>query len=391
MNKDQQATEEIVSLGKIIINILKADFAGGDYSLPADVDFDKLYVVANKHCAVPLIAESVIKCDYASKEIKLMFQKELFKASMRYETQMKEKEQLSSIFSDQGIKHCFLKGYKIAGFYKNPELRFSLDMDVWVEKSRISDAQTILEGRGYEKNSFEDDKDIGYIKKPFLNIEIHKELKYDYDKGYDYYKSAFSRLKSGNNSEELNMTNEDFYVYVLSHSAHHFETAGTGIRSILDHFYLKRKLKPQCDEALLTQGLQATGLTVFSDKMDALSEYWFGEGAKSDDIEEMTEYILLSGIFGNQTNQYMGGILRGNYGEKKTSFVLKRLFPSRKSAQDRYPILKKFPFLLPIIWAVRIISAIFSKKDYSAEIKNANTVSGEDIDAFSQFIRKNGL
>lgn len=391
MKENQQVTAEIISVGKVIIDILKAKVAGGVYSLPADVDFTRLYLLANMHRVVPLIADAVINCGFAPDEVKAKFKKELFKVSMRYETQMKEKDALTKLFNEQGIKHCFLKGHKLSRFYPNPEQRFMLDMDVWVEKERIADVEHILEERGYDKNSFDDDKDIGYIKKPFLNVEIHKELKYDYDKGYEYYKSAFSRLECEENSCQLNMTNEDFYVYILSHSAHHFETAGTGVRNILDHFYLKRSLKPLCDAKLLKEGFDATGLSVFNDKMDSLCEYWFEDGAQTDDIEELSEYILLSGVYGNQTNHYLGGILRGDYGSKKSDFILSRLFPKKEKIQDRYPVLKKIPFLLPFIWIVRILTAVFSKKDYSAEIESAEAVTEEEKLVFADFIKKNGL
>ncbi len=391
MREKQQTTKEIISVGNVIIDILKANIAGGDYSLPADVDFNRLYLLADMHRVVPLIADAVINCAFAPDEIKVKFKKELFKVSMRYETQMKEKDALTKLFNEQGIKHCFLKGHKLSRFYKKSEQRFMLDMDIWVEKNRVRDAQQILENRGYEKNSFDDDKDIGYIKKPFLNIEIHKELKYDYDKGYEYYKSAFSRLEGEDNSCELNMTNEDFYVYILSHSAHHFESAGTGIRNILDHFYLRNYLKPLCNAELLQKGLEETGLSIFNDKIDSLCQYWFEDGVKTDDVEELSEYILLSGVFGNQTNYYLGGILRGDYGSKKSDFILSRLFPKREKLQDRYPVLKKMPLLLPLIWIVRILSAVFSEKDYSAEIESAKSVKEEEKRVFAEFIKKNGL
>ena len=100
---------------------------------------------------------------------------------------------------------------------------------------------------------------------------------------------------------------------------------------------------------------------------------------------------MLSGVFGNKTNHYLGGILRGIYSEKKISFIMARLFPSRKLTQDRYPILKKMPFLLPLIWVIRIVSAFFSKIDYSEEIQITNSVTKEEKAAFSQFISKNGL
>ena len=391
MSNKTQSNTEILSVGKVIIEILKSEIAGIDYSVPADVDFNKLFILADMHRVVPLIANTVIASENVPADIKAKFKKELFKVSMRYETQMKEKEALSQAFSENGIKHCFLKGHKLSKYYKNPELRFMLDMDVWVEKENITQAEEILKSRGYEKNSVADDKDISYIKKPFLNIEIHKELKYDYDKGYEYYKGAFSRLQGAEGSCELSMTNEDFYVYILSHTAHHFATAGTGIKNVLDHYYLKKNLKPMCDKALLIDGLDATGLGVFNDKMDILCECWFEDGKVNEDVEEMAEYIMLSGVYGNRTNHYLGGILRGAYSDKKSSFVLSRLFPSRVVAQNRFPVLKKFPFLLPFIWVVRIVSAVFSKKDFSVEIESASSVSQEDKKDFQYFIEKNGL
>lgn len=391
MNENQAAANEIATIGRIIIEIIKNDLAGNDYTLPADVDFKKLYTLADVHRVVPLVAEAVLKCPHAPDEVKKRFKAELFKVSVRYEGQLKEKAELSALFSEVGVKHCFLKGDKLSRFYNTPERRFMLDMDIYVDEGGFKKAEDILLGRGYELNSFGDDKDVGYIKKPFYNIELHRELKYDYDKGYDYYKGAFSRLQSVEGTCELNMTNEDFYVYILSHTAHHFETAGTGIRNVLDHYYLKTKLKPFCNEAVLEAGLEAVGLTTFAQRLDALADAWFGNGEYNHDIEETSDYILLGGVFGNKVNHYMGGILRGDYSDKKTSFILKRLFPPRAKIQDRYPILKKLPLLLPIIWVIRIISAVFSKKDYSAEIDNADSVTQAQKEDFARFMQKNGL
>lgn len=391
MNENTNRINEVISVGNVIVNILKAELAGGVYTLPADVDFNKLYTLADVHRVTPLIANAVLECEFTPDEIKARFKKELFKISMRYETQMKEKKALSQIFTENNIKHCFLKGHKLSKYYKNPEQRFMLDMDVFVENEKIHLAEEILQSRGYEKNSIGDDKDIGYIKKPFLNIEIHKELKYDYDKGYEYYKSAFSRLTPVENTCELNMTNEDFYVYILSHSAHHFATAGTGIRNVLDHYYLKNQLRPFCDESLLQKGLELTGLVEFDNRMNSLCNVWFESEEPSDEMLEMAEYIILSGVFGNKTNHYLGGILRGEYNENKASFLLARLFPSKEKTQDRYPVLKRFPFLLPLIWVIRIFTAIFQKKKYAAELDNASSVSQNQKDEFVTFIKKNGL
>lgn len=389
--KDSAITAEIISVGKVLTDIIKADLAGNEFSLPADVDFVRLYNLCEIHRVTPLTAKAVLECDFAPQEIKAKFKKELFKTAMRYESQQKERLELTEELTKRGIRHCFLKGHKLSRYYPAPEQRFMLDMDVWVEPDKISSAEEILIDRGYQACSFADDKDIGYIKKPFLNVEIHKELKYDYDKGYEYYKGAFDRLQTVENTCEMNMTNEDFYVYILSHCAHHFETAGTGIRNVLDHYYLNKKLKPLCNEATLEENLKATGLSEFCKRMDSLSDFWFANGTGDESLQEMADYIVLSGVFGNETNHYLSGILRGDYSESKSSFVLSRAFPPVSKLKDRYPVLKKAPFLLPFIWLLRIVSALLGKKAYKDEIKTANSVTDDEKQIFASFIRKNGL
>ncbi len=389
--QQQNKTTEIINIGNLIISIIKNEIAGKSFPLPADVDFNKLYSLADRHKVTPLIANAVLNCSFAPDEVKQKFKKELFIASLRYETQCKEKKELTAEFCKAGIHHCFLKGQKISKYYKNPEERFMLDMDVYIDEEKIKTAEEILKSRGYALNTFSDDKDVGYIKKPFLNIELHKELKYDYDKGYSYYKGAFNRLVSEENGYTLNMTNEDFYIYIISHTAHHFEVAGTGIRNILDHFYLKKYLKPLCDEALLCKNLEEVGLTLFSQKLDLLADFWFADGETSDDVEETAAFVFLSGVFGNETNNYLSAILKGEYNDKKSSYIFSRLFPPLKKIAPRYPILKKLPFLLPLFWIIRLISALLNKTDISGEISGFEKASGENKEDFGNFMRKNGL
>ena len=392
MEENKNLTNDILNTGNIIIEIIKAELTGGEYSLPVNCDYKKLFRISENHKVTPLIADAVMKWKDAPEKVKDVFKKELFKANMRFSTQENERLELSKLFEENNIKFCFLKGYKVSRFYEKPELRYMLDMDIYIEESKFALAEEIVKNRGYELNTFGDDKDIGYIKKPFLNIELHKELKYDYDKGYDYYKGAFSRLASGESPYELNMTNEDFYVYILSHSAHHFENGGTGIRNILDHFQLKEKLLPLCDKNILDKNLNDTGLSVFNKKMNSLSDYWFKNGEMTEDIKELSDFILLSGVFGNQVNEYISGIVRGEYNESKSSYLLNRFFPPLRQMRVRYTVLGKLPWLLPFYWFVRLVSFFFSeKKEAMAEVKTLNAVDKEEKEKYKRFMQKNGL
>lgn len=82
-----------------------------------------------------------------------------------------------------------------------------------------------------------------YYKRPFMNIEMHRNMideKYEFAK---YYQNIWSKLiKSDNKNYEYYLTDEDYYIYLVAHLAKHFANGGTGIRSIIDiYIYLEHK------------------------------------------------------------------------------------------------------------------------------------------------------
>ncbi len=389
-NQKEAVKNEIVSVGRLLVCVIKASINGEVYAFPQNTDFKKLFKLAQNHRVTAMVAPSVMKCDFIDPQVKSAFAKELFKASARYTAQEKERSELSAQFSEKGIKHCFLKGGKVNTYYDNPDSRYMLDMDLYIEKEKYSLAEEILVSRGYEKSSHEDDKDVSYIKKPFLIVELHKEIKYDYDKGYEYYKGAFERMVCKNGSEMF-MTDEDFYVYILSHTAHHFATGGTGIKSVIDHYYLSKKLKPVCNAELLDKNISLLGLRDFAKQMDALCDFWFGEGESSALTKQTEEYIILSGVFGNEVNSYLGGISRGEYTENKKSYFIRRLLPPLEAMKIRYPALKRLPVLLPVFWVVRLVQALFNPKSLTNETKTVFSIDQQQKKDYADFIQKMGL
>ena len=388
--KDEKITQDIIATGELLISAIKAYIKETEFEFPENTDFKKLYNLAQNHRVTAMVAPMVMKSNVANGQVKGAFSKEPFKTAARYTAQEKERQELSEEFSKQEIHHCFLKGSKVGSFYTNPDCRYMLDMDLYVEPQKYQQAEKILLSRGYEVNSYADEKDTGYIKKPFLLVELHRELKYDYDKGYDYYKGAFQRMTSAD-GYAMNMTNEDFYVYILSHAAHHFETAGTGIKSIVDHYFLRSNLKPKCDSEILQKALLEIGLDKFSQKLDKVCDFWFDNSESDSLTKEMSDYIIMSGVFGNETNSYLSGIIRGEYSDNADSYFIKRLFPPLKLMRNRYTILRKIPFLLPVFWGVRIITSLINPKRLVNETKMVNSVDSSQKDKHKQFFDNMGL
>ena len=387
---NSEKTQVVINIGDILVNAIKAFVTNEDFEFPESTDFRALYNLAQNHRVTAMVAPIVLKSQIASEQAKSAFSKELYKNSARVTAQEKEKHDISVEFSEKGIPHCFLKGSKVSAYYDNPDCRFMLDMDLYIDSERFESAENILLSRGYEISDNENDKDKAYKKAPFYIIELHKELKYDYDKGYEYYKRAFERM---NKSEgfAMNMTDEDFYVYILSHTAHHFETAGTGIKNIVDHYYLRKKLKPKCDADILEKSLEEIGLSVFEKKLDKLCDFWFGNSECDSLTKEMSDYIILSGVFGNETNNYISGILRGDYGDDAHSYFIRRILPPLKTMKVRYPILKKAPILLPVFWGVRIVSSLVSTERLTNETKFVMSLDDSDKEKQKQFFSNLGL
>ncbi len=363
-----EKNQNIINIGKILISAIKAFITGEDFEFHENTDFKMLYDLAQSHRVTPMVAPIVIKSKAANAQVKGAFSKELFKNSARTTAQEKEMQDISSAFSKEKIPHCFLKGSKVSAYYDNPDCRFMLDMDLYVDSESFNRAEEILVSLGYSVDSNGDDKDKAYTKAPFFILELHKELKYDYDKGYEYYKGAFQRMYYSDGFA-MNMTDEDFYVYILSHTAHHFENGGTGIKNIVDHYYLRKKLKPKCNFAILEKSLEDIGLSVFENKLDKLCDFWFNNAPGDLLTEEMSDYIILSGVFGNETNYYISGIIRGEYGDDAKSYFWHRVFPPLKTLSIRYPLLKKAPFLLPVFWGIRIVVSLVNPKKLTNETK----------------------
>lgn len=389
-SENNDKTQDIINVGEILINAIKAQIAQADFEFPETTNFKMLYDLAQNHRVTAMVAPVVIKSEVANAQVKGAFSKQLFKNSARATAQEKEIQDISSEFSKQKIPHCFLKGSKVSAYYDNPDCRFMLDMDLYVDPESFERAEKTLISLGYAISSNEDDKDKTYTKAPFFILELHKELKYDYDKGYEYYKGAFQRMNRSDGFA-MSMTDEDFYVYILSHTAHHFETAGTGIKSIVDHYYLREKLKPRCDCDILEKSLDKIGLSVFENKLDKLCDFWFCNSESDPLTKEMSDFIILSGVFGNETNSYISGIIRGEYGDDAQSYFLRRIFPPLKTMRIRYPVLKKVPLLLPLFWCIRIVVSLIDPKKVTNETKVVLSADISEKEKQKQFFDNLGL
>ncbi len=386
-NTTEKNTASCLATGESLIKIIKGIIENEKVDIPENTDFNKIMKLAYAHRISGFVAYA---CKYYEIEepLKTKMATEIYKTAARYTAQEHEIKELSEDFTKAQIEHCFLKGLKVSSLYDIPEMRFMLDIDVFINAQNYDNAIEVMKARGYEVGSA-DEKDCSLSKKPFLNVDLHKELKYDYDLGYEFYENVNERLISLENSCEKKMSNEELYVYLLSHTAHHFATGGTGIKSVIDHYYILKNLLPECDGQILLEYLNISGLKGFNEAFTKLTKFWFMNGEADETIKEMSDYIILSGAYGTDINFFVNSVLR--ISDNKKSYFLERLFPNRETLSYRYPVLKKHKALLPVFWGVRIVSTIFDFDRVKSEATGVAKVEDEVKEKQDIFLKNVGL
>lgn len=181
----------------------------------------------------------------------------------------------------------------------------------------------------------------------------------------------------------------DHLFYLICHAFKHFLHSGFGIRQVCDIVLFANaygreidwtRMLQQCREIhaeFFTAALFEIGrkYLTFDPKEASYPEEWqnipVDEGMMLDDL-------LDAGIYGDGTmsrkhssNITLNAVSAQKQGKKSGSFVLKTVFLPVKAMENRFPYLKKHPWLLPVAWVSRILQ-------YRKE-----TAAGQDNDAVS--------
>lgn len=281
--------------------------------------------------------------------------------------QQGEAQALKTLFVEHGLHVLPLKGYYMKSMYPKPEQRQMCDLDFLLEEQEMEQARALMEGRGYVTEHFQEGNHDNYEKKPFLNVELHRSLLVEdspYFAGLGNMLQRAVRCPEG----EYEVNWSDYYLYLLVHFAKHIEWAGCGPRSVLDVYIFWRAYGNQLDESYLYDRLSNMGLEAFRRDVEQIADYWFGPlGEKldlTDSARELANEILGSPVYGTKQRREENR-LNGYRGHNESAeragmrYLSKCVFLPRESMEVMYPVLRRFPVLLPACWLVRCGRMVF--------------------------------
>lgn len=314
--------------------------------------------------------------------------------AMKYEI-----ENLLKCFDKEQIYNLPMKGYFLKNDYPNPFDRSIADYDILFDINDIDSIKNIFKQNGY-KFKKNDDQQYHFVKAPFMYIEMHRSLLKKDNKNYSLLENQLEKAKVRDGySYSKEMTLEDYYIYMLLHSAKHFSQGGIGIRMIADEYVFYKKYSDQLNQKYLSEQFEKLGITLFEKKLRDISLKWFSKGSEVKNFDDVEEYILLSMTLGRVDVAVMSEMERRRVntetGRKKSRFVnfISSLFPNKTYMANNYSFVEKMPILLPYSWVCMWCRRIFIDRNINIKkgFNNRTSYTDDDVSYFTYIQKEVGF
>lgn len=349
-----------------------------------------LLKLSQKHDVTHLIAEGLSKNSLLKNQNESCseLQTSLLAAVYRYGLINYTLTNLCNIFENEGIDFLPLKGAVMRSMYREPWMRTSCDIDVFVNEFDLNRTVSLLiDKHGFKKEAV-GSHDVSMFAPNGVHLELHYNLIEDglANNSSHVLENIWqkSKPKEGHN-HWFEMNDEMFYFYHISHMAKHFENGGCGIRPFIDLWILNKTENHRREELL-----QMGGLLKFANAVCALSNIWFGNSYMDNISEQIQNYIIDGGVYGNANNRIS---LQQQKKGGKFEYAVSKIFVPYDIIKFHYPILQKYRFLTPVMEVRRWGKLIFcggAKRSFDELVINKN-VSNSEAEKMKEFLDSIGL
>lgn len=356
-------------------------------TLPPDADCARLYRLAVRNTVQGLFCKGLgAELEKFPADLQTKLQKSCQAAAVRDSAQQDLLAALRTQFAENKIDFMLLKGSHLKALYPAPELRFMVDTDVLVREHDLTRAKEILLMFGLDIE-FDNGKDIVFVKKPFLTVELHRSLFQENYFMYPYFCTVWNRVQKIN-AHEFQMTDNDLYVYTLAHLAEHYTAAGSCFRPVMDLYLLEKQRTDALDFTYITAQFREIGIEKFAENIRTLAVCMFDGAPKTERLTMMENFVTLGPPVQNAAAASTAAVTQ----KSKVFRMFSAAFPGLRHMSVKYPILKKLPFLLPVFWLIRLLQYTFTKNKTiirkKEELKNADRKSA---DVLAKIFKESGL
>lgn len=339
---------------KNLLEIIKCFLYEKECSIKEIKNEEKLYKLAKVN-SVSNFLENWSQENCKSEKIKQKIYKDYAFQIVKDTNENIEIENILNNLEENNIRTLIVKGAIFKNIYPQNYMREMCDIDILVDEKDLKKASIIMKNMGYEKFT-NHEKHLVFNKKPFFIVEIHRKLIIKKDLGYEYFKDIWKLTKTYKEYKNIYQLDiENAYIFCILHLLIHFKFTGIKIKDILDVYLYNEKYKNILNYNKLEKIFTELGIVDFEANIKKIAYKWFNKENNIDEFTEVEKYILIGANSQNRVNYEISK----NATKGKT--VKNLLFPELNIMQEKYPVLKKAPILLPIMWTARVFKDVFSR------------------------------
>ncbi len=283
-------------------------------------------------------------------------------------------QQIQDAFEEHGIWHVMLKGLTTRQLYPASDMRSMNDLDILCKPQQQKQIRKVMEQLGYCDFQEGRQHDI-YQGRPFVRVELHREMVAARSPFSRYYRNIWDRCKPKPGyrfSCELSET--DAFVYNLVHLAEHLEEGGVGIRFIADVYVYDHC--DAVDRQRLQRELETLGIWQLYCNVSCLAACWFAPQRPSMTeqqealMKRLGDFVLSGGLFGSAADGSALAVQK----EGRVRYFIKACFPGYGEMCSMYPWLRRWPVLLPWSWFLRgIRSLLYRRSSIRTQLRISTT------------------
>ena len=358
-------------------------------ALPEGISADDVFDLGSRRnmapitfCALNLITPKQVSDKWGE------YQKEFLDDCMRSETQMSEYHKLVEYLCGNGVKIIPLKGCVMKELYPSPFFRAMADVDLLYEGVSTKKIAGLMEAFGYSAESLEKSHHDVFYKEPCMNVELHRQLMDDDSPYKPIFEHLFERALPDEKIPNLyHLTPADLYIHVIAHAAKHFKNREAHIRHVGDIYVLNQKYAETWDADYIKGQLASVGLQRFEEKIKTIAYAFFGD--EQADVSALDMELFFPDRNTEQPSP-AGWAYMERGGKNQFLFFLHKIFFPYSRMCIMYPVLKKWPVLLPFAWIHRICDRLLHNRQSIVMVARTN-INEQDARRIRQLMDNFGL
>ncbi len=272
-------------------------------------------------------------------------------------------EELTRAFVAAGIEVVPLKGCILKPLYPGgSHMRTMCDLDILFHPEDSPRVKEVMLSLGYTITAYDMYHHDEYARPPLLSVEMHRALIPETEHARRYYTAHDPWMRVIRREDgTCTFTDEDHYIFILSHfAAHLLERGGSSLRGLLD-LYVFRTAHENLDLAYISRAVTEMELAAFEEKYLRMAYDLFDrEEPQYEAWRREVEIMLSCGMLG--TTSIRAARRREEIGGSRLHYIWKRLFPSYPHMCNIYPRVTRRKWLLPYYYLKRILTEPFRNR-----------------------------